>query len=455
MSLEEQILERISPDAEQQERIDQAVMDLTRRAQEEIKRKCVEQSGIQAAPKMVGSIAKGTHLSKPDIDMFIMFPPSTSREDLERLGLALGHCLLEDRVEKYAEHPYVMGHFQGFEVDIVPAFAVLEASAKMSAVDRTPFHTQFISENLTAAQKDQARLLKAFQKGVGVYGAHVEVEGFPGYLCELLVHHYETFGRVLEAASQWAKGERIDLTGKGSKGFSQPLTFIDPVDSNRNVASALSLQSFSLFIHAAREYLANPAESFFFPKIPAPLSTMDALLLLEERDGTHGSHAIGIELGRPELVDDVLYSQVKKALRSAVRLLDNSGFLVLNSDYWLNSSKILLLFELGSDRLPSTRLHSGPPVWNKESSNFLQKWSDNEAALSEPKIVDGIWMVEVKRDYVDPQSLLDNRLLEVTLGKNLLESAQAGFEVLDGETLAGLYPASLGRLLNRRFPWKR
>jgi hypothetical protein len=42
--------------------------------------------------------------------------------------------------------------------------------------------------------------------------------------------------------------------------------FIDPVDSNRNVASALTKEKFDLFIKACKKYIKNPKVTFFFPK---------------------------------------------------------------------------------------------------------------------------------------------------------------------------------------------
>ena len=46
--------------------------------------------------------------------------------------------------ERYAEHPYVNAIFDGFEVDLVPAFGVESAASIKSAVDRTPFHNNYI-----------------------------------------------------------------------------------------------------------------------------------------------------------------------------------------------------------------------------------------------------------------------------------------------------------------------
>ena len=73
-----------------------------------IKSYCSSNS-ISAEPMVVGSLSKGTNLSGSDIDIFVVFSKDYSRQDLERLGLKIGHECLPGSKEKYAEHPYVSG----------------------------------------------------------------------------------------------------------------------------------------------------------------------------------------------------------------------------------------------------------------------------------------------------------------------------------------------------------
>lgn len=103
---------------------------------------------------------------------------------------------------------------------------------------------------------------------VNTYGANYKVSGFSGYLCELLILKYHSFEEVLKAASyKWHKHYKIDLENYGtSNKFKDPLIAIDPVDKNRNVAAALSMQKFSEFIVASRNFLDNPNESYFQEK---------------------------------------------------------------------------------------------------------------------------------------------------------------------------------------------
>ena len=241
---------------------------------------------IHAEPMLVGSVAKDTYLKNPDIDIFILFPLDTKRETLEQYGLKIGEHVIPKPVKKYAEHPYTSGKFHGYEVDIVPCYRIKKSSELKSAVDRTPLHTEYVINNLAEKQKNEVRLLKQFLKGIGIYGAEAKVEGFSGYLCELLIIHYGSFMSLVSSAKNWKFNHRITLNNNHKKAFPKaPLVVIDPVDSERNVASALTAQNFAMFIHACAEYEKNPSEYFFFP-LPAKPFSKRRIHQMFERRGT-------------------------------------------------------------------------------------------------------------------------------------------------------------------------
>src|SRR2546426_10599056 len=78
-----------------------------------------QKRGWDAKPFLAGSVAKGTHLTGTEIDVFVAFPPDVAREDLETRGLALGE-ILERGAHLYAEHPYTRGWYGGGEGGRVP-----------------------------------------------------------------------------------------------------------------------------------------------------------------------------------------------------------------------------------------------------------------------------------------------------------------------------------------------
>src|SRR5436305_419184 len=257
---EDGILRKILPSPEEDRRIQGVVSDVMRILETKIAAK-----GLAAKPLLVGSVAKGVHLTGTEIDIFVTFPPDTPREVLEREGLALGD-VLERPVRMYAEHPYTRGWYGGFEVEIVPWYRITHATQRMSAVDRTPLHVDYVLGHVKEGQTKEVRLLKAWAEGIGVYGAEAKVLGFSGYLCELLILKYASFRGVLDSSLSWRPGTVIVLEGPPARTFPEPLIVVDPVDPNRNVASAVGIEQLATFVHAAREYLASPSERFFFPR---------------------------------------------------------------------------------------------------------------------------------------------------------------------------------------------
>ncbi len=440
MSLEASVLRRIRPTKAQDAKVIAAVEALEASVMREARR---QDAHIETM--LVGSVAKGTHLRDPDIDLFMLFPESTSLETLKEKGLVIGRAVVDGR-EHYTQHPYVRGDFRGFQVDLVPCFKVRDTRSKMSAVDRTPFHTRFVKERLAEGQADHVRLLKRFMKGIGCYGAEAKVQGFSGYMCEILVMRYGGFRDVLVAASGWKRGEHIALQGHEGREFDEPLTFIDPVDPTRNVASAVSLETLLLFIRASREYLASPSESFFFaperrPWIPAKI---------RRAAGERLDRIVSVSFPRMDLIDDVVYPQLRKSLTAAVELLERQEFEVESTSIHVDG-RAHLVIELASMTLPGERLHRGPPERSENAREFLAKWRSK--GLSPPFVEDGRWYVMAKRDVTRGDELLRIGLRGLSLGKDVKKVAE--FSVLTGPEMLGReHIAALTNHLDDRVPWE-
>lgn len=429
MTLESDVLRRIKPTKAQDAKVMAAVGELESLVRREAKR-----VDAHVELMLVGSVAKGTHLRSPDIDLFMLFPESTSPETLKEKGLAIGRGVVGGR-EHYAQHPYVRGDFKGFQVDLVPCFKITDTRRKMSAVDRTPFHTRFVRENLKAGQADQVRLLKRFMKGVGCYGAEAKVQGFSGYLCELLVMRFGGFREVFEACSGWKKGEHIELPGHEGEEFREPLTFVDPVDITRNVASAVSVETLVLMIRASREYLAHPSERFFFPRERPAWSPSK----VREAAGGRLENIVSISFPKLDLIDDVVYPQLRKSLSAAVAMLERQDFEVEKTTVHVDGLAHLVI-ELAAIALPEQRRHRGPPEASENSKEFLAKW--RKKGLSPPFLEDGRWYVIAKREFPRADALLKRELRNLSLGKDVKKvdemSVLSGPEMLGKEHLAAL-----------------
>jgi tRNA nucleotidyltransferase (CCA-adding enzyme) len=447
VTIEAKVLARIRPSPAEEERLARVIRELTRTIAARLR-----EEGWEAKPILVGSVAKGTHLTGAEVDLFVAFPPDLPRADLESRGLALGR-ILERGVRMYAEHPYTRGWYNGTEVEIVPCYRVADAAQRLSAVDRTPLHADYVLGRLKEDQADEVRLLKAWAEGIGVYGAEAKIRGFSGYLCELLVLRFGTFRGVLEASQGWRRGQLLEFDRSAGKPFEEDaFVVIDPIDANRNVASAVSVEQLATFVHAAREYLRGPSERFFFPRPLKPLP----LARLKAHAKGQGGELLAVAIPLPKVTDDVLYPQLRKAHHALEDLLRRNGFPVHDSRHDVAGREALFLFRLGVGVLPRRMRHDGPPVWVRNARDFVEKWSGNPRTLAGPYIVGERWAVDIARAIVDPATLVRRMRRDLSLGKDLEKSARRALRPYVGtRALRPAYTHPWTRLFDKRFPWQR
>ncbi len=398
---------------------------------------------------VVGSVAKDTYVYPPDIDVFILFPKETKREDLAKEGLEIGRAVAKNAEERYAEHPYIHGTIDGLEVDIVPCFKVDSPAGLKSAVDRTPFHTRYVLKHISGAQRDEVRILKQFLTGVGIYGAEARVQGFSGYLVELLILRYGSFEEVMLAAQDWRRGTTLWLEEeRGKCEFDTPLVFYDPVDDTRNVASALSEDSFAMFLRASDDYLESPQESFFFPNLAKIWTVKTIRAELKER----GSRLLVFSLDRPDMTEDNLYPQLRRTLEGVRRLLESWSFAVVDGAFSVKDKEVVFAFELLNDELPKMRIHKGPPVWTENAQRFLEKWNDR--SYGDLYIENGCWVAKVPRTHRTAVELIEKELKGAALGSDL--RSLSGLKIRKHqEALRAELKADLTALLDKTPPWKR
>ena len=377
---------------------------------------------------LVGSAARDTWLSGAhDLDIFLGVQPDGELE----AALEVARLVAPVHVEKYAEHPYVHARMDGFEVDLVPCYLVDDASHLKSAVDRTPFHTRYVSSRIRG-REDEVLLLKQFMKGVKVYGSELRVGGFSGYLSELLILSYGSFEDVLQVASTWRPGFFLDPEGHGRVKHCEPLVVVDPVDAGRNVAAALTLDRMLQFSSAARLFLAKPGIDFFFAPPITPLTDEQIEIQMMAR----GTMPILIELAAPDVVEDVLYPQLRKAESSVKALLERNGFSLLRSDVCTYGDRASMLFEMEVWKLSKACLRTGPPVWQAEHiSRFL---AAHKKPLSGPYISGGKVMVEEERRYTEARDLLEAETANLSLGRHLSASIQRGHNIYVGQELLAI-----------------
>ena len=439
MSIESEVISIVKPSEEEVRKIRDAADSLMLEVKDYISR-----NNIDLIPKFVGSFSKGTYLSNPDLDLFLMFPESTTKEELVRIGLEIGEKLIDGK-KMYAEHPYTTGYYHGVEVDMVPCYHITSTEKLLTPVDRSPFHTEYVLSKADDHMCDEIRLMKRFMKGIGTYGAEPNTRGFSGYMCELITIHYGGFIDAIIEAASWKEGVTIVLEKKGPP-MVAPIVLYDPVDPRRNVASAVHIDTFAEFVVACRSYLKNPSKEFFFPNERRPLS-MDEL---KNRTEHHGTRLITVMFDKPEINVDNLHAQEWKTQTAIAKKLDAFSFNVLRAVHTITDDKIITVFELERDVLSKTCKHIGPPVWVKSSETFLAKWKDNE--YGDPFVEEGHWTVIADRLYYTAAEMLKEEIEIAGIGR---EIDPRTMRILDHDTtLEETDPVLLSELLDPKHRWE-
>ncbi len=344
-----------------------------------------------------------------DIDVFVLFPEDISREKLEKEGLGIGKETFRefngDYQVEYAEHPYTKGEIQGFEVEIVPCIDTSPEDIQ-SAVDRSPHHAEWVRENLTQEQKEDVVLLKGFLKAGDLYGSSLKVRGFSGYLCELLIAHYRSFKEVVENVSEWREETVIDpenhheeeVPEKLEKKFSEDsLIVIDPVDSERNVASVLTSENYAKFIYRCWEFEKSPGLDFFEKEE----RSLDKFEL--EREVEKRADFIVLEFEPVDEPDDIVYPQMRKAMRRMKSELEEHEFRIYEKGFHVGE-KIRVFFELDTE-LPEIQYQKGPKVYHgsEHVDQFTSKY--DHTFVRDERIC-----AKVEREYTHAKKLLKDFL---------------------------------------------
>ncbi|MDG6228591.1 MAG: CCA tRNA nucleotidyltransferase [Candidatus Thermoplasmatota archaeon] len=428
--IEQTILQKITPTLIDRRNLERIIKRVTEQVNKEIKKR-----RIPARTELVGSTAKDTFLRTTlDVDLFLLFPPETDKQYMADHTLAIGRTILENTEECYAEHPYIRGTYQGYKVELVPCYQIQHASQKLSSVDRTPLHTEYVKKHIKDRQKQEVLLFKQFLHGIGCYGAEASVEGFSGYLCEILIIQFNSFKDLLSRATTWKKGEKLSLLDEKIPDFPEILIVIDPVDPTRNVASAISKETFDRFQKASNAYLKNPSVTFFFPHPPIPWP-------LEKIQSTVQNqiyHYIGIQVCKPDIIDENLYPQIRKACRNIKTACTNYGFTIYDTTSFVDEKKemIYLFIKTKKEPISEKQTHMGPPT-NLEDHvvKFKEKWKNHPLVIQEPYITDNRWYVDVRREFTDIKAYISHILPTLRLGKHLETMMNAQVRILDGSDL--------------------
>ena len=370
-----------------------------------------------AGVSLGGSFAKDTWLPDDvDIDVFVMVATSVDEKRFEEVGLSVGREALRGYKpgKMYAQHPYTEAVVDGFRVNVVPSYDV-ERGQWRSAADRSMHHVVFVRENLDDEARLQVRLLKRFMKGIGVYGAEIEKEGFSGYAAEVLIHAHKTFEAVLLSFAAFAP-----------KSETEYFSLFDPIDDSRDLGKAVSRETVATMVLASRAFLERPSLDFFKE------------VRGRERPRLQ-RRAYAMVFEHEELSEDTLWGELKRSARQIAKHVREEGFTLARvsaaSDKKRSSAIIMLPIV---DTLTDIEERVGPAVELKEGAKrFLAK---NRGAAELIWVgEDGRLRLLVRRRFTSLQKFLDevleSEVEKVGFSKEVAKALKKNGRVLHGERL--------------------
>ena len=381
---------------------------------------------------LVGSYAKDTWLKDSvDIDIFVKIKPTVDSIRFESIGKSIGFEALKDYNPylRYSQHPYVEAIVDGIRVNVVPCYDVAIGNWK-SAADRSPYHTLYMLDRLDDAKRREVRLLKRFMKVIGIYGAEIAVQGFSGYVCEVLVLIYGSFINTLVRASRWREGEVISLDQANTytrvnASDNSALIIIDPIDKHRNLGSAISYECVGRFILAAGNFLAKPSIDYFkYSK-----NTTD-ININKLKTNPYANNILIIEFAYKKRNDDIIWGQLKSSTNSIVKQLSINNFNVIRSKCYLLNDKAYIILLLDSLNIPPFSIKHGPSVFDANNAyRFIDKNKDSLLWLDNKGRINAI----MRRRFTDARDMvsyiLKEGLYSSGISKGLIEDLRQGFNI--------------------------
>jgi len=387
---------------------------------------------------MQGSYAKGTDLpaSESDLDLFIIFKTDIPIKERENLGVSIGMIALEGKNPQIrnATSEYVEAFFthNGYkmEVQIVPTRHLTLDEIKNKKVDgktisigmeRTPYHTKFMNENLSDYKKEQVRILKQFMKDAGLYDSSMKSQGFSGYATEVLIYNLGSFENVIKFFANFRVG---DIVGNGNGNKDNIFSLIDPIDNERDLISAFSPIKIGRTIKVAQHFLKH--EEQLKQSEPVELDSVTISYITTQFD------------------EDALMGQIRKTQNSMITQLKNLGFDIPSKTENIvigfyvevprvssnkEREKVSLTFGMDELTIPETYKDKGVPLEMTDAINDYREANKDKKFVKE----DGRLKAIKKRPFTH---LMDAITYLSANGINLLQKTGVTNDMKDGITIS-------------------
>ena len=411
MELLNKILEKIKPSKEEEKEVLSKVDILLSRINKNLK---------DAKAILGGSGVKGTWLRNVhDADIFVLFNYNKYKDKSSGLSIILEKTLKKQftkLIRLHGSRDYFQIKQKDFTFEIVPILDIKKAEQAKNITDVSPLHANWVNKK-GKQLKDEIRLTKQFCKANDVYGAESYIQGFSGYICEILTIYYGGFLNLIKNAAKWKDKAIVDaenhwkakniLMELNKSKTNSPLIVIDPVQKDRNAAAALSKEKFEKFKEAAKNFIKNPSEKFFeIKKINQEL--------LKKKAGKN--ELIILEIKPQKGKEDVIGCKLVKALDFIKQKLAQNDFKVLGHGFeWEKES--FFYFIIQKEKLSDFIQREGPPLENKAHvENFKNK--HKETFIKNKRIY-----AKIKRHYIKAENLIKDLTKEDYL-KDKLEGVK-------------------------------
>jgi len=266
----------INPEKEAYKKIQQVSDDFIKDLNKKLK-----QMKITAEVFIGGSLAKDTLVKKNkyDIDIFVRF---SEKYDEKKLSGLLGRVIGKAK-KVHGSRDYYQVVSDNILIEIIPVLKIKSPKDAKNVTDLSYFHVNYLVQKIKKNKKlaDEIRLAKTFAFAQNAYGAESYIHGFSGYALELLICHYGSFLKFIEAIAnasnspkdkiiiddkKFYKSKKHILIELNSSKLISPIILIDPTFKERNAVAGLSKKTFFKFKGICKRFLENPSSEFFEKK---------------------------------------------------------------------------------------------------------------------------------------------------------------------------------------------
>lgn len=353
---------------------------------------------IKAKIVLGGSVEKGTYVTTKDIDFFVRF--NSKHKRISDLLVKTVRKIFPRAQVVHGSRDYIQFKYKGHVIEMIPVLNIPVKKAE-NTMDISPHHAVYVKKHLK--NKDQVKILKKFCKANGIYGAESYLQGFSGYVLELLIIKYKTFKNLINKVNEWGPPVFIDLKKhykskkqalsslpKSKKG---PLILIDPVLKKRNVAASLGYPVFSKFVHLCKQFKKKPSITFFKHK----KLTKEFLKKQSKKRNTQIYFYTKKIKGRKE----IFLAKLVKSLKKIKSKLEKEDFKVYDYGWFETGKTVTIYFEFSVWKVNKIKKQYGPPTWTTEVHLKRFKFRHRKTYLEKNRLV-----ADVKRRYTTAKKLL-------------------------------------------------